>query len=174
MKDSCQRASDDYGITAFGIGGFEFAPQNVIDYWMTNNCMTKPSGGTPCQKASDYYGIAPGVTGFAPADVQAWWSGVGGCSTTIPSGSASVCQRISNDYGIVASGQLGFTFAPQNVITYWMTNKCVTSPPPGTSACQLASNFYGLVANSTVNGFAPADVTNWFRNVAKCPTVPTN
>ena len=162
--DSCQRASDVFGIDANIT--FGFAPQSVRDWWVATGCSTRPLSANTCQKMSEMFGIVADRTwGFAPPDVQSAWIGLG-CNTR-PLLYNHACQRASDVFGIDAF--VTFGFAPQSVQDWWVATGCDTSPL-STNACQKASDLYGIEANVDW-GFAPRDVQAWWTGMF-CNTLP--
>lgn len=161
---TCQRASDDYGISSGITWGF--APFDVQVFWTVNGCTTHPSSPDACQRASDIYGIAAGVTwGFAPSNVRTWWT-ANNCNAA-PLHTIDVCQRASNQFGIVANTTFGS--APSEVQSWWTTSGC-NRIPTTTSACQKASDLFGIVPFVSF-GSAPGDVQSfWVSN--GCSTSP--
>ena len=122
-------------------------------------------GDSPCQRASDTYGIDANVTwGFAPASVQSWWI-ANGCDTHARQ--TLTCQWASDRYGMSPNN---FSFAPPELRTWWTGHGCGTVPSYGNS-CQKASDMYGIDANVTW-GFAPSEARTWWTGVG-CNTHPT-
>lgn len=115
-----------------------------------------PAAPSACQRASDRYGIAANVTwGFAPSDVQAWWTS-NNCMTAPASG--DTCQRAADTYGISAG--VTFGFAPSDVQTWWTSNSC-NAHAVGPNACQRASDLFAIQPLVTW-GFTPSDVQAWW------------
>ena len=80
-----------------------------------------------CQTASDEYGIYAGVGfGFAPSNVQTWWT-ASSCDVDPQVPYTNSCQTASNEYGM-SSGSAGW--APSAVQTWFSSNSCATSPQP--------------------------------------------
>jgi len=115
-----------------------------------------PAVPSACQRASDRYGISAFVTwGFAPPDVQAWWTS-NNCATAPASG--DTCQRAADTYGISAGVTWGF--APPDVRTWWTSSGC-QAHAVGPNACQRASDLFAIQPFVTW-GFAPPDVQAWW------------
>jgi hypothetical protein len=100
--------------------------------------------------------------GYAPLDVQKWWTETG-CTTTT---SSDPCQTASDRFGIAANVTWGF--APPYVQNWWLANGCGTTPSDGASVCQRAANAY-RICNGVTWGFAPnfsddttIDVQSWW------------
>jgi hypothetical protein len=120
-----------------------------------------------CQRVSDAFGVDANVSwGFAPPEVQSWWSS-NSCGTTHKA-SSNLCQKASEIYGIV--GNVTWGYAPTSVQQWWTANSCNTSPLVGESNCQRASDTYGIIAGVTW-GSAPSYVKSWWMS-AGCISVP--
>jgi hypothetical protein len=169
--DSCQKASEIYGIDAGNT--FGYAPTSVKDWWNANSCGSHPlvPSETLCQRASDTYGINAGVTwGSAPSYVRSWWTAQGGSGCTTRPRSFNPCQKAADFYGIVASQ--GFGFAPSDVATWWTQNNCQASTTtPMSQLCQNASDLFAIDAGSSFGG-APDNVVTWWK-ANGCSTHPS-
>jgi hypothetical protein len=171
----------DCGEIAFWRGVTSYDPSSVMHYMQCGPSTVSASyplspqdeqgialvyGDSPCQRASDTYGIHAHVNfGFAPADVQSWWT-TNGCDTQPRQ--PLTCQWASDTYGIDAG--VTFGFAPPELQTWWQANGCNTHPVSATT-CQKASNTYGIHAGVTW-GFAPAYVQTWWQSTG-CNTAPS-
>ena len=164
FPQTCQRASDDYGISAGVTWGF--APSDIQSWWIAHGCNTHPSSPDTCQRASDTYGIVANATfGFAPTNVRQWWV-ANGCNTT-PLHTIDACQRAADRFDIIANTTFGS--APSEVQTWWTANGC-NRVARTRSSCQKASDLYGITANVSF-GSAPSDVRSyWVTN--GCSTQP--
>src|SRR5260370_26206988 len=110
-----------------------------------------------CQKAADFYGIIrPGSWGFAPADVQTWWT-QSACKVASTASTLQLCQNASELYAIVSAASAGG--ADAQTLTWWNATGC--SAPP---SCHRISDLFGLSAGPS--GYAPSYVVNWWQNVA--------
>jgi CubicO group peptidase (beta-lactamase class C family) len=148
-------------LGVFVIGNSDqFSPKvplglDIVDALDTSACMTQTCGTNTCQTASNEYGIVADVTwGFAPSNVQTWWT-ANGCHTSPVS--SDPCVTAAEEYAIAANVTWGF--APPNVQTWWTANGCDTSYT-GTP-CQIAADEYAIAANVTW-GFAPSNVQTWW------------
>jgi hypothetical protein len=102
--NSCQRASELYGIVSGQT--FGFAPASVQTWWQApaNGCSTAPLFSVDvCQRASNTYGIIAGVDfGFAPPDVVTWWENNCGGSSAHP---RTVTKNFQPDPSCGAAGE---------------------------------------------------------------------
>src|SRR5262252_866713 len=120
-----------------------------------------------CQRVADEFGIYPdNQWGFAPLEIQQWWT-KNGCSAT-PQTSTNLCQKLSDIYGTTAWVTWGY--APASVQNWWSANGCLTSPMVSESLCQRASDTYGIAASGTT-GTAPSYMIDWWR-ANGCSTSP--
>ena len=122
----------------------------------TLNACTTGLGIPKCQQTSQAFGISPLSIGFAPLEVQQWFSGQ--CNTSpAPGFPVNLCQNASDIYGI-QPGNYGY--APTSVAT-WFINNCRTTPLVNESNCQRAADAYGIVPFVTF-GSAPVYVQQWW------------
>jgi hypothetical protein len=166
--DSCQKASDLYGIDALGTWGF--APSFVRTWWTANNCQTRPVSSIGlCQRASETYGIVSGqaLPGM-PVDVRTWWRDTG-CQTSPRY--QDTCQHISDLYGIKSDGTFGW--APTEARTFWTANNCDTNPVVG-NLCQLLSDNYGLSPSLTTGPAPQAARDYWSSHACSSSPLSTN
>jgi hypothetical protein len=121
-----------------------------------------------CQRVSDAFGVDGVTWGFAPPEVQSWWT-ANGCATK-PKASSDLCQKASEIYAI---GNNGFEYAPTSVQQWWLANKCNTNPITSETLCQRASDMYGIVAGVTW-GSAPSYIRSFWTSgsFGGCNTVP--
>jgi hypothetical protein len=165
VPDTCQLASDRYGVVA-GVT-FGYAPEGVRAWWVGTGCDTRPLRTSDlCQRASDTFGIDVGVTwGSAPSEVRSWWR-ASDCRTS--PAAPETCQLASDRYGIVAG--VTFGYAPTKVRAWWVSTGCDTRPLRTLDLCQRASDTFGIIAGVTF-GSAPVEVQDWWRSNV-CQTSP--
>lgn len=151
IGDPC--AGNETTITSYN--GQTFSAQYL---WSrtSNGCI---AGRPKCQTDSQTFGESSSSTGFAPSEVQSWWT-ANHC-TTAPAGNVSQCQNMSDMYGISPSVS---GYAPSSVLSWYAGLRCATSPAVSESLCQRISDTYATTANVTW-GAAPSYVrTFWQAN----------
>jgi hypothetical protein len=164
--DTCQKASDLFGIDA-GVT-FGFAPSGVRTWWQDKGCQTRPRSSIGlCQRASDTYGISAGQTWeTAPTEVQTWWINAG-CNTSTRNQDS--CQHISDEYGVSMLGNvLTAGWAPTSMRSWFMDHGCQTSATTA-NTCQQLSDLFGM--RPGVTGAAPTAARTWW-NSNNCSTTP--